>query len=223
MKREIIISWIVIAVSLITALYFYNRMPEMMASHWGARGEVNGYMPRFWGVFLMPIISAAMLLLFIFIPIIDPLKANIKKFRKYYDWFILLIIIFMFYIYMLTILWNLGFRFSIVNMLLHALGILFFYAGVLTENAKRNWSIGIRTPWTMSDEKVWEKTNKLGVKLFKISGIIAFLGLFFQKYAFLLFIVPVITSAIYLIFYSYFEYAKQNKKGDKHGNRKTKK
>lgn len=218
MKKVIVPSLVIIILSFIIGLYLYNRVPEMMASHWGAQGEVNGYMPRFWGVFLMPIISAAMLLLFMLIPIIDPLKANIKKFRKYYDWFILLIIIFMFYIYMLTILRNLGFRFSMVNMLLPALGILFFYAGVLIENAKRNWSIGIRTPWTMSDEKVWEKTNKLGGKLFKISGIIAFLGLFFQKYAFLLFIVPIIISAIYLIFYSYFEYSKRKNK-----NRKIKK
>jgi len=211
MKKEIIISWIVIAVSLIAALYFYNRMPEMMASHWGSQGEVNGYMPRFWGLFLMPIISAAMLLLFVFIPKIDPLSTNIKKFRRYYDWFILLIVVFMFYIYLLSLLWNLDFRFNMVQLLLPALGILFFYAGILTENAKRNWSIGIRTPWTMSDERVWEKTNKLGGKLFKISGIIAFLGLFFQKYAFLLCIAPVIISSIYLVFYSYFKYKKQKK------------
>ena len=211
MKKEFLISWIIIAVSLAISIYLYDKMPESMASHWDSQGNVNGYMPRFWGLFLMPIISVAMLSLFLFIPMIDPLNANIKKFRKYYDLFIIIMVVFMFYIYILTLLWNSGFRFGMVQMILPAVGILFFYAGILTENAKRNWSIGIRTQWTMSDELVWEKTNKLGGKLFKISGIIAFLGLFFRKYAFLLFIVPIILFSIYLIFYSYFEYKKRKK------------
>ena len=82
-------------------------------------------------------------------------------------------------------------------------------AGVLTENAKRNWTIGIRTPWTLSNETVWNKTHKIGGKLFKIVAIISLSGLFLQKYAIFLIIVPVISVAIYTIIYSYVEYRKQ--------------
>jgi len=65
------------------------------------------------------------------------------------------------------------------QMMVPALGILFYYCGILIENAKRNWFIGIRTPWTLSNEKVWERTHKIGGKLFKIAGLIAFLWYFF--------------------------------------------
>jgi uncharacterized membrane protein len=85
---------------------------------------------------------------------------------------------------------------------------LFYYLGILTENAKRNWFIGIRTPWTLSNDKVWNKTHKLGGKLFKIVGIVAFLGILFQKYVLLFIISAVIAVAIYIIVYSYFEYKK---------------
>jgi uncharacterized membrane protein len=186
-------------------------MPERVASHWNTKGEVDDYMSKFWGLFLMPIISTILLLLFIFMPKIDPLKANVEKFRKYFDNFIVLLIAFLFYLYLLTIFWNLNIKFSMIGFLAPAFGILFYYCGVLVENAKRNWFIGIRTPWTLSNEKVWDKTHKIGGKLFKIVGIIAFLGISFQNYALFLVLVPVILITIYTIVYSYIEYQKETK------------
>jgi uncharacterized membrane protein len=184
-------------------------MPERMASHWNERGQVDDYMTKFWGLFLMPFISIGLFLLFILIPKIDPLKTNIEKFKKYYDTFIMSIILFLFYIYLLTILWNVGIKFDMVQFLTPALGILFYYCGVLIQNTKRNWFIGIRTPWTLSSERVWEKTHSIGGKLFKIAGIIAFLGILFRNYSLFFVLVPIILVAIYTVIYSYLEYQKE--------------
>ena len=208
MKKTTIFAIVIIIISFIIAIYFYPSFPDQVASHWNSQGEVDGYMGKFWGLFLMPIISLAILLLFLAIPKIDPLKNNIKKFEKYFDGFIVLILLFLFYIYVLTVLWNMNIVFNMTQMILPALGILFFYCGILIENAKRNWFIGIRTPWTLSNEKVWNATHKLGGKLFKIAGILAFIGLFFQKFALLLFIVPVLAFSLYLVVYSYLKYQK---------------
>ena len=208
--------WVIVTIILISfgiGVYFYPQMPEAMASHWNIKGEVDDYMSKFWGLFLMPIVSLAMFLLFILIPKIDPLKENIKKFRKYFDAFIVLIIVFLLYIYLLTIFWNLGFRFDMGQMMVPALGILFYYCGILVENAKRNWFIGIRTPWTLSNEKVWEKTHKIGGKLFKLAGIIAFLGIIFPSCAIFFILIPIILVAVYTIIYSYLEYQKEIKYG----------
>jgi len=211
MRKSEIVAIGIILFSFIIGIYLYPQMPEKMASHWNAKGEVDGYMPKFWGLFLMPIISLLIFLLFIAIPKIDPLKQNIEKFRKYYDGFVVLMIAYLFYIYLLTLLWNTGIRFSIVQPLVPAMSILFYYIGILVENAKRNWFIGIRTPWTLSSEKVWEKTHKIGGKLFKIAGIIAFIGIFFQDYAIFFILIPIISVAFYTITYSYFEYQKEIK------------
>ena len=211
MKKTTLGALALIAISFIIAIWFYSAMPEQMASHWNSAGEVDGHMSKFWGLLLMPIISSAMLLLFLAIPRIDPLKRNIKKFMKYYDWFIFLIIVFMLYIYALTISWNLGYKFNMTLMILPALGILFIYLGFLTEHAKRNWFIGIRTPWTLSSEKVWNKTHKLGGKMFKIAGVIALFGVVFQKYAMWLILIPVLIAGLYPAIYSYFAYQKLKK------------
>lgn len=208
MKKNNLIIWGTILVSFAIGIYFYFKMPEQMASHWNEKGEVEGYLPKFWGLFLMPIISVACLLLFLFIPKIDPLKANIQKFRKYFDRFITIFMLFFLYIYMLTILWNLGFKFNMAYLMPPALSILFYYCGVLIENSKRNWFIGIKTPWTLSNEVVWEKTHKIGGKLFKAAAIISLIGLFFADYVFYFLIIPISFAGIYSIIYSYLEYQK---------------
>ncbi len=211
-KTVIIACIIVIILSFAIAFYIYPMMPIKMASHWNINDKVDGYMARVYGLLLMPVISVFMLLLFLFLPAIDPLKENIKKFRGYYDWFILLLIVFMFYLYILTIAWNVGYIFSMTRMIVPAFSALFYYAGVLVDNSKRNWFIGIRTPWTLSNDAVWKKTHKLGGKMFKISAFIALLGIFFKEYAMLFIIVPALFLVIYLVLYSYFEYKKETAK-----------
>ena len=206
MKRINYIILFTIFISFVLALFLYPQMPERMASHWNIKGEVDGYMSKFWGLFLMPFTLLVLFLFFLLIPKIDPLKENIKKFRRYFDIFILLITLFLSYIYLLTLLWNLGIRFDMGKVMIPALGLLFYYTGILTEHAERNWFLGIRTPWTLSNEEVWNKTHKLGGKLFKICGVAALLGIFFQNLALLFVLIPVLFTTICTVIYSYFEY-----------------
>lgn len=207
-KSEMIVLGIIV-LSFIIGIYFYPRMPAAVASHWNERGEVDGYMSKFWGLFLMPFISVGLVLLFVLIPKIDPLKANIEKFRRYFDVFVVLTVVFLLYLYLLTILWNMGLRFDMIQLLAPALGILLYYCGVLIEKAKRNWFIGIRTPWTLSSDKVWEETHKIGGRLFKVTGVVALLGVLLPDYAMLFVLVPILLVAAYTIVYSYFEYQKE--------------
>ena len=192
-------------------IYLYPQMPEKMASHWNIKGEVDGYLSKFWGLFLMPLLSIGILLLYLIIPKVDPLKKNIEKFRKYFDGFIVLIISFLFYLYLLTIFWNLGIRFNMTQFLVPAFAVLFYYCGILVENAKRNWFIGIRTPWTLSSEKVWDKTHRLGGKLFKICGLIILFGIFLPNYTIPFLFIPIFFVIGYTVVYSYFEYQKEIK------------
>ena len=209
-KSELIIVFIIF-ISFAIAFWLYPQMPQMMVSHWDCQGRADGYMSKFWALFLMPIISLFMFFLFLLVPKIDPLKHNIEKFRKYFDAFIVISFLFLFYLYLLTILWNLGLRFDFVKFLVPAFSFLFFWCGILIEKAKRNWFLGIRTPWTLSSDKVWERTHKLGGKLFKILAIISFLGIIFPDFAIFFLIVPLLLITIYLFIYSYFQYQKENK------------
>jgi uncharacterized membrane protein len=201
----------IIALSFLAGIYFWPKLPEQIATHWDIHGQVNGYMPKFWGVFFMPLLITFLGLIFMAIPRIDPLKANIAKFKPHYDGFIVVFLLFMLSIHLQIILWNIGIKISPNRFIPVGIGVLWFYIGILFENAKRNWFIGIRTPWTLSSERVWDKTHKTGSLLFKICGALAFTGVFFPGYAFYLILIPIFLVVIYTYVYSYVEFRKEIK------------
>lgn len=202
----------IILLGFIISVYFYPQMPEQMASHWNINGEVDGYMPKSVALFMMPVITAVMYLMFIILPMIDPLKENVKKFRRYFDNFILIIVAFMFLIHMTTIVWSLGYEFDIKFVIIPSISILIYYAGVLMQHSKQNWFIGIKTPWTLSDKDVWDKTHKMGSKLFKFGAIILLISLLFPGEYFWFMLLLFLTMALYPILYSYLIYKGKKKK-----------
>lgn len=212
-RTTTIIVLILIAAATIAGLLLWDQFPEQMASHWNENDQVDGYMPKFWGVFLMPLVTLGMFLLFLVIPNIDPLKANIAQFRDTFNLFVAFIIGFMIYVHALTLLWNLGYTgLRLSQAMLPAMGLLFIVIGSLLRKAKRNFFIGIRTPWTLSSDYVWDKTHQLGAILFVVSGVLAVIGGFFGgMVAFWMLFVPLIGSTIFLLVYSYVLYQRETR------------
>jgi uncharacterized membrane protein len=208
-RTTLILAAILVLIAALVGIAAYPRLPQPVASHWNAQNQVNGYMSRFWGAFLMPLMAVGMGLLFLLIPVIDPLKANVAKFRGAFNAFIALIIAFLVYMQFLTLAWNLGYHFNMGAAMLPGLGLLFIFAGILMQKSKRNWFIGIRTPWTLSSDKVWDETHRLGAKLFIGSGILSLAGSFFAQYALWFILVPVLASTVFLVIYSYLLYQRE--------------
>ena len=212
-RNTIIIVLILIVVATLAGLLLWNRLPDQMASHWNVNDQVDGYMPKTWGVFMVPLITLGMLLLFLVIPSIDPLKANIAQFREAFNLFIVLMVAFMLYIHALTLTWSLGYTgFKMSTSMLPAMGLLFIFIGFMLRKAKRNFFIGIRTPWTLSNDRVWDETHRLGSILFMASGVLALIGgIFGGMTAFWFLFVPIMGSTIFLLAYSYVLYQRETK------------
>jgi uncharacterized membrane protein len=192
----------------------YGQMPDPMASHWNAAGEADGTISRFWGVFLIPVISLGVMLLFLAIPLIDPLRANIQKFKGYYYGFAAIFMVYFLYIYILTMLWNLDMRFDMTKALMPAIGILFIVAGAMMRKAKRNYMVGIRTPWTLASDTVWERTHKLGGWLFIGAGIvIGILAVFLTSAIFWILIGLILAVTLFSVIYSFVIYKQLEKAG----------
>jgi uncharacterized membrane protein len=212
-KTTTIIALVLIGLAALAGVALWNQLPDQMASHWNANDEVDGTMPKFWGVFMMPIITMGMLALFLVLPNIDPLKANIAQFRESFNLFILVIVAFMLYVHALTLAWSLGYQdFKMSAAMLPFMGVLFIAVGWMLKKAKRNFFIGIRTPWTLSSDMVWDKTHQLGSTLFMASGVLVIVGGFFGgTTAFWLMFIPLIGSSLFLVVYSYVLYRGETK------------
>ncbi len=212
-KTTSMLALVMIALALLAGALLWNQLPDQMASHWNINDQVDGTTPKLWGVLLMPLITLGILLLFLVLPAIDPLKANIAQFREMFNLFIVLIVALMLYIHGLTLAWSLGFtNFKMSAAMLPLVGLLFIAIGFMLRKSKRNFFIGIRTPWTLSSDNVWEKTHQLGSVLFMISGALAIIGGFIGGLsAFWLMFVPLIGSTLFLVIYSYTLYRAETK------------
>ncbi|HWS24086.1 MAG TPA: SdpI family protein [Anaerolineales bacterium] len=210
-KTTLIINLTILVISFVAAGLFWSALPEVMASHWNINDQVDGTMSKFWGVFLLPMVLAGTLFLFFLVPLIDPLKHNIESFRSTFNLFITLINGFMVYVYGLTIAWNLGARFNMSEMIMPGIGLIFIGSGYLISKAKRNYFIGIRTPWTLANDLVWDKTHSIGGKLFIATGVLLLLSMFASQYAFPIMMVAVFGTVIFTFAYSYFVYSQLDK------------
>jgi uncharacterized membrane protein len=205
--RLAIIAGLIITFAI--TIVVYPTAPDRIASHWNAAGEVDGYLSKFWGLFLIPFIMTGFVALLAVLPRIDPYKESYDKFRNYYEGFILLFVLFMLAIQVQIILWSIGYQISPNLTFPILIGILFIYLGFLLDRAEQNWFVGIRTPWTMSSKTVWKKTHELGGKLFKIAGVISCSGIFAGVYALWFVLVPALAVAVITVVYSYYEYQKE--------------
>jgi len=191
------------------AFYVYPNLPDALPSHWNAQGDVDATTSKVWILFLLPSAMCALWGIFLFIPKVDPLKANIAEFRSYYDGFVVLILFFMIFLHLQLILRSQGTKIDLLKLMPFGMGLIFYYAGILCSHAKRNWFIGVRTPWTLSSDTVWAKTNKLGGMLFKLTGIISFFGVSYPGAAMYLISVPALITVVVVVVYSYNEYKKE--------------
>ena len=204
---------LVLILTAVMTLVAYPVMPDVVASHWNAAGELNGTMPKFWGLALIPLLMYGFCALFVVLPRIDPLRNNYQKFQDYYEGFILVFAAFFFFIQLQIILWGLGIHVSPNLTMPVMIGGLFVYIGFLMEHAEPNWFVGIRTPWTLSSDSVWTKTHQRAGTLFKLAGVVSMIGALAGIYASLFILVPAITVALYTVVYSYVEFKREKTTG----------
>ena len=83
------------------------------------------------------------------------------------------------------------------------LGVIFYGLGLFYKKLKPGWWFGIRTPWTLSNSKVWVDTHLRGATLFKLLGVWSAITIFIPQESFLFILLPLIGIEIYLWAYSY--------------------
>jgi len=201
----------VLILTLAITVVAYPTLPDQVPSHWNAAGEVDGYLPKLWGAAIVPLIMIPLTALLFLIPRIDPLRENYRKFKPYYEGFILVFALFFAIIQVQILLWGIGIEISPNIVIPPLFGALFIYIGFLLDHAEPNWFVGIRTPWTMSSENVWKKTHALGGRLFKIAGIVSIGGVFFGSNALWFCLVPVLLVAGYTVVYSYSQFQRERR------------
>jgi len=152
------------------SLWAYPQLPEQVVSHWGFNGEANGWSSREFHAIFFPALLAVMYALFSILPKFDPNSERYKEFAGAYLAIRNLIMAVLLVIFGAATFSNLGYAINIGAVVTGTIGIMMIVLGSYFEKLKRNWFVGIRTPWTLSSENVWNKTHRLGGILFMFWG-----------------------------------------------------
>ncbi len=206
-KKEIIpISLIVFTI--LVSVFLYSSLPDKVPSHWNIKGEVDAWSSKNFTVLFYPCLTLGIYLLMTFIPLIDPLRRNYLKFTATYFWFRTVLVFFFVLLYLYTLWSALGEALNINYFIMPAISLLFIVIGIFIPKMKKNYFVGIRTPWTIHSEEVWNKTHQFGGKFFIVAGLIALCSLFFPEHSFPIVITAILVAAFIPVIYSYFVFRK---------------
>ena len=170
--------WGVVALMLVLTAITLPMAPDSVAIHWGVDGTPDAQASAVFALFLIPLVSVGMQLLALLLPKIDPGRDNHENFRTSYWKVILAILVYLGGIHGLICYAAVGGEVNMTTAFSVMVGLLLIVIGNYLGKLRPNWTIGIRTPWTLSSKRSWNKTHQLGrwIMMFMglATGLIAF-------------------------------------------------
>jgi uncharacterized membrane protein len=150
----------------------YARLPDRMPVHWGLDGTADRYGSRVEGAFFLPVIMLVVWAVMRWLPTIDPRRANYAKFTDTYDTLVITVLTVFAALHVVTVGIALGWPISIARAAPALIGLLFVVLGNILPRSRPNWWFGIRSPWTLSSDRVWARTHRIGGYLLVAAGLL---------------------------------------------------
>ncbi|MEO6078460.1 MAG: SdpI family protein [Steroidobacteraceae bacterium] len=166
--------WIVfafVAVNLLLLASLYNRLPDPMPWMWDVDGTATHWISKLWGALLLPAAHLLITLFLVFAPAVDPGALRTREAPRFYPFVVAVISCFLLLTTCLHYAAALGTDLSVPHALLGGTGLLFAVVGNYLGKVPRNYMVGIRTPWTLCNDYVWERTHRFAAPLFVCGGL----------------------------------------------------
>lgn len=209
-KRLWLLTALLTLAPVLVGLIFWNRLPEVMATHWGIDGTADGWSGKPFAVFGLPCFLVAVHCLCLLITAKD--KSNDQQSRKAVAMVFWIVPVISWFTCGVVYVSALGKGLSLTALVPVLLGSLFAIVGNYMPKVRQNRTIGIKVPWTYSSEENWNKTHRFAGKLWVAGGIVMMLLAFLpQKWSFTVLFVLILLLAVIPMAYSYVLYRKDKK------------
>ena len=169
-KKKLILTSVVILVPIIIGLILWNKLPDKIPTHWNAAGEVDGWSSKAFAVFGLPGFLFVLHWLCLLGTNADPKKQNINA----KVWSIVLWVCPVISVLGAVLMYGtaLGMQFAVEKIIPSLVGITFIIIGNYLPKCKQSYTMGIKLPWTLNDEDNWNRTHRLGGKLWVVCGLV---------------------------------------------------
>lgn len=196
--------WILMVGLLAAAVIVYPHLPEQVPGHWNIHGEIDAYYPKSFGAFFPPLMAIGLYVLMVVLPLADPKRDNYVRFTGAYTFIRWALVLFTVVLFIATILVALGYEVNIGLVVKAIVSILFLIIGNFMGQFRHNYFVGIKTPWTLASEEVWQSTHRLGAKIW-VAGSLVCLAMapVMAEWGTYVFFAAVMVMAFVPIIYSY--------------------
>jgi uncharacterized membrane protein len=210
------IAFLLVAASVVAPAWLYPGLPDRIPTHWNIRGEVDGYGGK-WTLFAWPMIMVGMLVLFYFLPALSPRHFEVDAFRPTYLY--IMDIVLGLFAYMQGVLLytvyqsaNGGAAVDLGRGFMAGLFLFFALLGNQIGKVRKNFYIGVRTPWTLANDRVWNDTHRLAAWVMVAAGLIGFV-LTILNVPIMISLIILIGSALVPVIYSFIHYKTMERAG----------
>jgi len=204
-KQALMIGAALIAATLFTTLLLYAKLPERIPIHWNIRGEVDGWGDKRWAVFLMPGTMALLVGMILGLPILSPRGFRIQPFLSTFNYLMIACTALMGYLHGCMLLAALHPDLETGRMLMGGLFLFIALIGNVMGKTRRNFWMGVRTPWTLASETVWVATHRLAGQLWVGVGIAGAIAVWLGVSPVVCF-TALMVAMLFPVFYSYVYY-----------------
>ena len=163
MKKIILMGTISLLILIAATLLTYDILPAQMPIHWDMSGKADDFAPKHVFLTMVFAITLGINVLGIALPRIDPRRANYRRFEKAYAVTFGMLNMMVVAFFLIT-LWGTqhGAAGSPAMLIPMALGVMFIVLGNYMPLFRQNFFAGIKTPWALADEEIWNRTHRIG-------------------------------------------------------------
>lgn len=180
----------------------YPHLPERVPIHWTLMGEADHWIDRNRGAFLLPTVMLVNWLVFD-LPLLRE-EGWVAGSKRVHAVVTNGSALFLFLLHIAVLRFALGSAMPFQAIVSIPLGLLFIALGLALPHARRNWVFGVRTPWTLGDARVWERTQRLGGQLYAAAGLATILGgILLPDWSLYVMMVAFVGASLLVIAYSY--------------------
>lgn len=171
-RKYYLVGMLLTAAVLVATVVAYPYLPSSVATHWNMQNQPNGYSPK-WTLFLIgPGFMAGMMLLMHLLPWLSPKNFEVDKFRSTYLQIMLMLVAMVAYFYAVILWAGVGHPLNVGRAVVGGVCLLFSLLGNLMGKVRRNFYIGVRTPWALANERVWNATHRFAAKTLVAGGLV---------------------------------------------------
>lgn len=209
-RKSLIFASLLTLLPVLAGLILWDRLPELLPTHWGFNGEADDFSSKAFAVFGLPAIMLALLWVCVIFTALD--KRNKEQNPKVKNMVIWIVPFVSCALGTAMYCQALGYDISVPSLLFAALGVMFVVLGNYMPKCKQNSTIGIRIKWTLENEENWNKTHRLAGKLWFISGLLLVICAFLpETVGAIIAIAVIVLEVVVPIIYSYTFHKKQLK------------